>query len=125
MQVVKKSSGTFTADEAKEFAEFQRCRSQFCEPFMKAIPVQTGNTNLAASKRKTKFTEPLIPKKKRHYGKFDSYSSAYGPVILQPLCQEKKQRPVEMILKRQCSEEPATDPPPAIPDSELPMHKTF
>jgi hypothetical protein len=52
MQVVKKSTGTFTADEAKEFAEFQISRSQFCEPFMKAVPVKTGNTNLTASKQK-------------------------------------------------------------------------
>jgi hypothetical protein len=137
MQVVKKSTGTFTAEEAKEFAEFQKSRSQFCEPFMKAVPAHTGNTNLAASKRKTKFTEPQIPKKRRHYGRQPGSRPrpllpnvtipALMDVTVVTTSEPSTTPPVPDTAgsgdapdTAKCPEGPATITPPATPDSDLP-----
>jgi hypothetical protein len=134
MQVVKKSTGTFTADVAKEFAEFQKSRSQFCESFMKAIPVHTGNTNLAVSKQKTRFNEPQIPKKRRHYGiQPRSRPRPLLPnVTISALMDVTTSEPSTILSvsettgsgdapeKVKCPEEPATITPPVTPDSDLP-----
>lgn len=66
-QLIKKSTGTFTGDEAIEFQTFQRNRSKFCNPVQRPVCSQLGNTNLARSKRTAQCLEPL-PKKKRCYG---------------------------------------------------------
>lgn len=67
-QLIKKSIGTFTSDEAIKFQIFQRNRSKFCNPVQRPVHTQLGNTKLARSKRTTQCWEPPLPKKKRCYG---------------------------------------------------------
>ena len=69
LQIVKRATDTFTGEEALEFKAFQKNRSKFCTPVQRLVRPNLGNTNLAASKRKAKFTEPKVPRKRKHYGK--------------------------------------------------------
>lgn len=66
LQIVKRSSRTFTGEEAIEFENFQKSRSKFCIPFMKSLPPSNYSLFHKSAKRAI-LTEPLIPKKKRRY----------------------------------------------------------
>lgn len=60
LQIVKRSSRTFTGEEAIEFENFQKSRSTFCIPF-------SNNSLFHKSAKRAILTDPLIPKKKRRY----------------------------------------------------------
>ena len=66
LQIVKRSSRTFTGEEAIEFENFQKSRSKFCIPFMKSLPPSNYSLFHKSAKRAI-LTDPLIPKKKRRY----------------------------------------------------------
>lgn len=65
-QIVKRSTVTFTGEEAVEFETFQKSRSKFCIPFMKTLPPSNHNLFNKSAKRAI-LTETIIPKKKKRY----------------------------------------------------------
>lgn len=60
LQIVKRSSRTFTGEEAIEFENFQKSRSKLCIPF-------SNNSLFHKSAKRAILTDPLITKKKRRY----------------------------------------------------------
>lgn len=65
IQIIQKSTGTFTGVKTIEFQTFQKNRSKFCNPVQMPVHTQLGKTNLAKSLRNTNCLKPPLPRKKK------------------------------------------------------------
>lgn len=78
LQIVKRSSRTFTGEEATELENFQKSRSKCCIPFMKSLPPSNYSLFHNQPTKRAILTEPLIPKKEEEIFSKTSDPCPYG-----------------------------------------------
>lgn len=65
LQIVKRSSRTFTGEEATELENFQKSRSKCCIPFMKSLPPSNYSLFHKSANQKSHSYRTLDPQKRR------------------------------------------------------------